>query len=194
MPSSFRIFNYRLSFKYSSALYLSKWSLVILNVIFIVTDIITSSIIWVNLFDDYQPFMNQTSLHIDTDDDLEELLSTKKFGIILIGILITTVSTIGIFGAVRKNIKTLMIYDAFVGFVLILLLFGWRNYQNIFYWWITVIVSILTALSLSFIYIKTIRNEPMRIRKQLLLNHVNNRETARIDSKRLALPLSNCPC
>ena len=175
--TSLRIFNYRLSFKYSSGLYLSKWSLVFLNVLFIVTDIIISSIIWVNLYDDYRPFMNQTSLHIETTEEFNDLIETKKFGIILIGLIITIVSTIGIFGAIQKNIKTIMVYDASVGFILILLLFGWRNYLNIFYWWITVLLAILLSLILSFIYIKTIRNEPVRIRKQLLLNHVNTRES-----------------
>lgn len=161
------------SSKLCSPLFWSKWTLVALNVSFIFTDIIVSSIIWTNIENDYQPLVNGTM----TPDQFEFMVSTKKFGILLISIIITTLGTLGIVGAIRKNINMILFYDFLTGLTLLLMLFGWRNYQHMLAIYICVLISLATLLILSLIFIKTIKYEPYKIRQQLLLNSANNRES-----------------
>ena len=174
LSSTMTIGRYFRSFstKIFSVLFISKWSLILINVGFIFTAIIVSSIIWANMSNDFDP-TNSTI----TESVYETMISTRRFGIVLISIIVTLVGTIGITGAIQKNINMILFYDFLTGLTLLLMLFGWRNYQHVFTIYISILLSLITILLLSLVYKKTIKREPYKIRQQLLMNSCNNRES-----------------
>lgn len=175
---SIKFLQFQFNLKHPISLYLYKWLLIFINFGFVLLTLIISSIVWTNLNDDdYRANLNQSMHSILSEENLEQIVLTRKCGIILIGIIVFTISMIGILGAFSKNITALFFYDFLIGFVFILILLGWRNYRPVFEFYLIVLFLLIITFILTLILVKILRFEPIRIRKEMLLNHVNTRES-----------------
>ena len=148
---------------YLTSMFLSKLTLIILNTFFITLDLVVATYLWITIY-------RLESIRVDLPEaEIESIVSTKKCGIILASGIVITISMLGIVGAARANSNMLITYDVIGLLTILVLLLGWRNYQTIFWIYIAVVCSVLTALLVALFYIRAIKNEPYRIRRQLLL-------------------------
>lgn len=149
--------------RFLTTMFISKLTLILLNSSFILLDLTISTLIWLDIY-------NFPAIKVDLPDvEIESIVATKRCGIILTSVLIITIASIGISGAIRGNTNLLITYDVVGLLAIVVLSLGWRNYQSMPVVYYTVIGAIFTSLIIALLYIKTIKEEPYRIRRELLL-------------------------
>ena len=154
--------------RYLTTMFLSKLTLITLNSSFIALDLIVSLLIWIDIY-------RLESIKVDLPEEaIDAIVSTKKCGIILTSGIVITISILGILGALHANSNLLITYDVIGLITILVLLLGWRNYQYMWPIYIGVISAILCSLIVALVYIKTIKDEPYRIRRELLMVNISN--------------------
>lgn len=153
-------------------MFISKSILILFNSFFIILDLTVSVILWIHIY-------QLESIKVDLPEaEIESIVATKKCGIVLTSGIVIVISSIGMVGAYRGNANLLITYDVVGLLAIIVLSLGWRNYQTIWPIYISVISTLFTSLIVALIYIKTIKDEPYRIRRELLLvNMASMRES-----------------
>ena len=158
--------------RFLTTMFISKLTLIIFNSSFILLDLSISTLLWLDIY-------RLPWIKVDLPDaELASMVATKKFGIILTTGIILGISSLGILGAVRGNTNMLITYDVIGLFAIIVLGLGWRNYQSMPVVYFSTIGALFISLFIALVLIKTIKDEPYRIRRELMLvNMAHMRES-----------------
>ncbi len=157
--------------RFLTLMFIAKATLITLNASFIALDLVISTFLWLDI----------TRLPSITTDlpqaVMDDVVTTKKCGILLTSLLVITLCSLGIWGALKTNSGLLITYDVAGLLAALVLLLGWRNYTEEPLLFGLVLAAIVVALLVGLLYIKAIKEEPYRIRRELMMvNLANMRE------------------
>lgn len=159
MKNRFRDFRRR----FLTPMFIAKATLVTLNSIFIILDLVVSVLLWLDL-------ARLPGIIVDLPpEQMASILATKRCGILLTNLLVLTISSLGIAGAIKTSSNLLITYDVAGLLTAIVLLLGWRNYDDYLLLYGLVLGAIFTSLIVGLLYIKAIKEEPYRIRRELMM-------------------------
>lgn len=158
--------------RYLTAMFLAKATLISLNSSFILLDLLVSTLLWLDL-------ARLPGIVVDLPPEtMASILATKRCGILLTSLLVISIASLGLAGALKTNSSLLITYDVAGLLAAIVLLLGWQNYQDYPLLYGLVLGAIFVALIVGLLYIKAIKEEPYRIRRQLMMvNMANMRES-----------------